>query len=124
MAVTSQFVEYIQEQLHDLGDVVAKRMFGAMGLYSQQLFFALIDNDVLYFKVDDSNRAEFSARGCTPLCYSGKTGETTMSYFTVPVEVMEDAEELVTWARRSVQIAKIRSAAKPRTGRSRRYSKD
>jgi DNA transformation protein len=120
MAARSQFVEYILEQLHDLGDVAARRMFGAMGLYSHQRFFALIDNDVLYFKVDDSNRAEYSARGCTPLRYSGKTGEMTLSYFTVPVDVVEDAEELVTWARRSVQIAKIRSAAKPRTRPARR----
>jgi TfoX/Sxy family transcriptional regulator of competence genes len=44
-----------------------------------------------------------------------------MSYFTVPVDVIEDAEELVNWARRSVQIAKIRSAAKPRTRQARRY---
>jgi DNA transformation protein len=120
MAVTTHFVDYVLEQLHELGDVAAKRMFGGVGLYSQQRFFALIDNDVLYFKVDESNRAQFLARGCTPLRYIGKTGETTMSYFTVPADVMEDAEELVGWARRSVQIAKIRSAATLRTRSARR----
>jgi DNA transformation protein and related proteins len=107
MAVTTHFIEYVLEQLHDLGDVTTKRMFGAIGLYSQQRFFALIDNDVLYFKVGDSNRVEFLARGCAPLRYSSKTGEIAMSYFTVPADVMEDAEELVNWARRSVKIANL-----------------
>jgi DNA transformation protein and related proteins len=111
MTVTTQFVEYVLEQLHELGDVVAKRMFGAVGLYSQQRFFALIDNDVLYLKVDDSNRAEYLTRGCTPLRYSSKSGEMTMSYFNVPVDVMEDADELVVWARRAVRIANPKKIA-------------
>jgi DNA transformation protein len=32
-------------------------MFGGVGLYSGDLFFALMDDDVLYFKVDDDQGA-------------------------------------------------------------------
>ena len=37
-------------------------MFGGVGIYAGDLFFALIDDDTLYFKVDDSNRSDFEKR--------------------------------------------------------------
>ena len=36
-------------------------MFGGAGFYLEGLFFALIAEDVLYFEVDDGNRADFKA---------------------------------------------------------------
>ena len=38
-------------------------MFGGVGIYDRDVFFALIADDTLYFKVDDSTRPEFVARG-------------------------------------------------------------
>jgi len=35
-------------------------MFGGVGIYCGDLFFGLIDDDTLYFKVDDSNRSDFT----------------------------------------------------------------
>ena len=37
-------------------------MFGAVGLYSGELFFGLIDDDTLFFKSDSTNSAEYIAR--------------------------------------------------------------
>jgi TfoX-like protein len=34
--------------------------------YARDVFFALIFDDTLYFKVDDSTRPEFEARGMAP----------------------------------------------------------
>lgn len=36
-------------------------MFGGVGLYAGELFFALIDDDILYLKADDTTRAAFEA---------------------------------------------------------------
>ena len=41
-------------------------MFGGVGIYAKEAFFALVDDDVLYLKVDDSNRGDFEARGMSP----------------------------------------------------------
>ncbi len=44
--------------------------------------------------------------------------EFSMSYFQVPVDVLEDATQLVEWARAAVHAAidsPARSAARPRT---------
>jgi DNA transformation protein and related proteins len=37
-------------------------MFGAVGLYHDGRFFALISADTVYFKVNESNRRDYEAR--------------------------------------------------------------
>lgn len=113
MAVTSNFRDYVLEQLHALGALRVRRMFGGMGLYCDELFFALIDDDVLYFKVDDSNRDDYVARGCEPFRpLADEPGAISMSYFRVPEDVLEDEETVRIWARKAVTVAGTAAAAK------------
>jgi len=69
-----------------------------VGIYAGTVFFALIADDTLYFKVDDSNRADFVNRGMGPFRPYGGERET-MQYYEVPHELLEDAEALRAWAR-------------------------
>ena len=46
--------------------VSARRMFGGVGYYADGLFFALAEEHVLYFRVDDSSRNYFVAEGAEP----------------------------------------------------------
>ena len=62
MAVSSDYLDYVRDQLSGLGGVTSRRMFGGAGLYCDEFFFALVDNDTLYLRVNDSNRAEFTSR--------------------------------------------------------------
>lgn len=63
MAASSEYLQYVLEQLSGLGGVTARRMFGGAGLYQDQHFFGIITSDTLYFKVDDTNREDYEARG-------------------------------------------------------------
>ncbi|HJR61917.1 MAG TPA: TfoX/Sxy family protein [Vicinamibacterales bacterium] len=84
-------------------------MFGGVGLYSEDLFFGIIASDVLYLKVDDTNREMFEQAGMKPFMpYPGRPG--TMKYYAVPLAVLESAQELERWARASIAVA--RRAAK------------
>lgn len=78
-------------------------MFGGIGIYSDALFFALIDDDVLFFKVDDANRDDYVSRGMK--AFMPFPGQPSLGYFQVPADVIEEAEELTRWARRSVEVA-------------------
>jgi TfoX/Sxy family transcriptional regulator of competence genes len=62
--VLGEIAAYVIDQLAQSMKVESRRMFGGAGLYSEDLFFGLIAGDVLYFKVDDSNRQDYVARGC------------------------------------------------------------
>src|SRR5256886_14708612 len=105
MAVSSEYLDYVHDQLSGLGGVSSRRMFGGAGLYCDEFFFALIDDDTLYLRVDDANRADFTARGMGQFRPYPDSPQLSMSYYETPVAVLEDAAALVAWARRSVAAA-------------------
>ncbi len=80
-------------------------MFGGVGIYAGDLFFALIDDDTLYFKVDDSNRADYEARGRRPFRPYGDGGEV-MQYYDVPEDLLDDPESLRSWAEKAIDVAR------------------
>jgi DNA transformation protein len=89
-------------------------MFGGVGIYAGDLFFALIDDDTLYLKVDDANRARFEARAMEPFRASSPGGEA-MQYYEVPADILEDADALRPWAESAIDAA--RRARRRRTRR-------
>lgn len=117
MSVSNGFRAFVLEQLQrTVPGVRARAMFGGVGVYAGELFFGLMDDDALYFKVDDSNRARFAARGMGPFRPSGEGGEV-MQYYEVPADVLEDVEVLASWVEASVAVA--RQAKRGRTRRRR-----
>jgi len=104
MAVSPGFIDFVVEQLEGCGPIVTKRMFGGVGIYSGDTFFAIIDNDILYLKVDDTTRKGFEREGCRPFRPYGDERET-MQYYNVPVSVLEDADQLAAWGRKAIAVA-------------------
>ena len=107
MAVSSDYLDFVLEQLAPVGPLTSRRMFGGVGLYAQGLFFALVDDDTLYLKGDAALGADFEAAGSTQLA-SLRTGP--MGYWTAPAEALDDPELMVDWARRSIAVAAARKA--------------
>ena len=112
MAVQPQYLAFVLEQLEGVGNVSARRMFGGVGLYSNDLFFGLVDDDTLYFKTDESNSAEYVARKMPRFMPPVNRPMGPMGYHQVPAEIIEDAEALVAWARKSVAVALASQARK------------
>lgn len=119
MAVSIGYLEYVLEQLSGLAGVTSRRMFGGIGLYCEGIFFGLIDDDALYFKVDDSNRPDYEARGMGRFRPYPDKPDVSMAYYEVPAEVLEDSDELAAWAGRSVAVAAA-STKRKRTPGSKR----
>lgn len=105
MVKQPQFVEHVLEQMRDLGAVRARPFFGGWGIYWNDLIIALIADDVLYFKADDGNSADFEALNLEPFTYETKGKRSTMSYFRAPDEVFDDEEAMATWAQRARQAS-------------------
>lgn len=104
MPVSKEYLDYVQDLLSVLGPVDVKRMFGGAGLYHQGLFFGLVADDVLYFKVDDTTRADFETDGMEPFRPYGDEGYA-MQYYEVPVDVLEDRDQLAAWAEKAINVA-------------------
>jgi DNA transformation protein and related proteins len=112
MTVQAQYLAYILEQLARLGALRSNRMFGGVGLYSSELFFGLIDDDTLYFKTDESNIGPYHERKMPRFMPFPDRPEAVLGYHQVPADVIEDAEMLVDWARKSVAVALKSQVAK------------
>ena len=106
LKVSAPFKAFVLDQLEELGDVVARSMFGGVGLYCRDVFFGIIARDVLYLKVDDTNRPDYEkARMPAFQPYPGRMKKGTSKYYAVPLEVLESASELAVWARKAVAVA-------------------
>jgi DNA transformation protein len=103
MAVSESYRGFVVEQLGRVAPVSAKLMFGGVGIYSQGCFFALVAEDRLYFKVDDATRPDFERAGMEPFRPFGE--DSAMGYYEVPVNVMEDPEQLALWMRKAIEVA-------------------
>ena len=107
MAISDEFVDYVIDQLAGWADVSTRKMFGGAGLYCDGTMFGLIADDIVYLKVDDSNREYFIKAGSFPFNpYPDKVKTVVMSYYEIPADVIEDPDELAKWAQRSLAIAK------------------
>jgi DNA transformation protein len=106
MAVSVNYRAFVLEQLaRVLPAVRARNMFGGVGIYSADLFFALIDNDRLYFKVDDLTRPRFESLGMGPFRPFGDGGDP-MQYYEVAADVLEDLDSLADWSAGAVGVAR------------------
>lgn len=112
MSVSNEYLTYVIDQLYDLGPVTSRRMFGGAGLYCDGVMFAIVVDDMLYFKVDDSNRADYDDAGSGPFVYTTDRGKSTMSYWEVPIDVLENKDRAARWARKALAVA---LAAKKKT---------
>ena len=111
LRVTPEFRDFVLDQLVRIPQLTAKAMFGGVGLYSGDAFFGIVAADELFFKVDDSNRAAYVAAGSEPF-RPVLARPVSMSYWRVPIEVLEDTGELATWALAAIRAAG-NAAAKP-----------
>jgi DNA transformation protein len=103
MAVSESYREFVLEQLGRVTLVTGKSMFGGVGIYAQGLFFALIAEDRLYFKVDETTRSDFEQLGMEPFRPFGEA--SAMGYYEVPADVVEDSVRLAVWMKKAIDVA-------------------
>jgi len=105
--------ELLAERLPADAPLAAKRMFGGVGLYAGELFFALVADDALYLKADAHNRPDFEAAGLAPFSYARKDGRSaSMAYYPPPADALEDAAALQPWVDGALAAARRAAAGK------------
>jgi len=112
--------EFIRELFAQFGPVTVRRMFSGAGIFRDGLMFGLIIRDVIYLKVDDTNRADFERESSAPFTYtrgrkSGRPSQHALPYWRLPERLYDDPDELAVWARRAFAVAERKkfTARKP-----------
>ena len=91
--------ELLTEKLASIGGITSKKMFGGHGIFHEGKMFGIIDSQgQCFMKADESNKINFEKKG--------SVRHSRMPYFSVPDEVFNDLDELVSWAKISIAIAK------------------
>ncbi len=117
VSVSDDYLEFVREQLERLGTIAVRRMFGGAGIYYSGHFFAIVVDDVLYFKVDDSNRSDYEAAGMEPFTFTANGKTSVMSFYEVPGEVLENREQAKHWALKAVGVAQAAKKKKSKKGK-------
>src|SRR5262249_19698487 len=105
MRVSDGFRDFVLDHLQGVQDFRAKSMFGGLGLYSGELFFGMVAADVVYFKVDDRNRAVYEQAGAKAFKpYPDRP--MAMAYYSVPTTTLEQPASLIEWVNLAIAVAR------------------
>lgn len=106
MTASDGYKDFITDQLASFGPVRIRNMFGGAGVYADDVMFALIADDTLYLKANETNVPAFEAEGMGPFIYEAEGRKPiAMSYWELPPRLLEEPEELAEWARQAHGIA-------------------
>lgn len=94
------FKDFVLDQLGQIPELMSKAMFGGYGLYQRDRFFGIIHKGRLFLKTNGMTQPAYASRGMQPFRPNGK--QTLKHYYEVPVDILEDAEQLTLWARSAV----------------------
>ncbi len=96
-------------------------MFGGAGLYRDGVMFGLVVSDgEIFLKCDADVEPRFRAAGCHPFIYSRDGKSTTMSYWSLPMEALDDGDAIKVWADLAYQVALRSPKAKSRKAKKKR----
>ena len=114
MAKTSPFVERCVALMTPLGPVRSRAMFGGWGIFLDDLMFALVAGERLYFRIDEESRERFAAAGAEPFVYEARGKTATMAYYEAPEGSLADGESLMPWAELGLAAARRNRRKKPK----------
>jgi len=104
--------EWLEGALGKLPELSVRRLFGGAGVYAEDTIFGILYDQRLYLKTDERTRAAFIERGCDAL--RARSGTKLTAYYEVPPEVLDDEDELLSWARRALEVAQRGAAPSKR----------
>jgi DNA transformation protein and related proteins len=106
MAASKSFSEFLREQLAPLGPLSFRRMFGKTGVFCEGVMFAVVADDTLYFRIDETNKPIFQEAAAFPPLNYTKAGRTIdLAFWRTPERLFDEPEELVAWSRAALATA-------------------
>ncbi|MTI22906.1 TfoX family protein [Fulvivirga sp. RKSG066] len=103
MAISADYLKYVEEQLSEFEGIDSKKMFGGIGFFKEGLMFGMLGGEVFRLKVDDQNKADYEKYGMKP--YHSDKKKKGMPYWEVPEEILKDKRELKVWASKAFDAA-------------------
>ncbi|WED20757.1 TfoX/Sxy family DNA transformation protein [Vibrio sp. JC009] len=92
------------------GKVKSRSMFGGFGIFVDETMFALVVNDALHIRSNDSTIEEFKAAGYKPYVYKKRGFPVVTKYFALPQDFWDDTNDILKIAEHALNLAKEEKA--------------
>ena len=111
--------EAIRDIFRQAGPIRLRRMFGGLGIYRDDLMFALGSGGELYLKADDTTVALFRSLGSRPFTFQGRNGKPmATSYWLMPESALDDARLADLAIAAASRVKARKTAGKRQTARA------
>ena len=110
MPVTPEFRKDVESHLARISPTRSKAMFGGVALYSGEYLYGILDDDRIYFKVDETNIDDYIKMGSSPWTVS--PGKVNAAYYEVPKEIWEIDMRIAEWISKAVKVAMHKAEGK------------
>ena len=104
MAVSEDYLAFVNDQLTEVEGYYHKKMFGGVGYFVDDYMFGAIMDNVFRLKADEETAPRYAAHDCGP--HEIKSRNMTMPYYEVPQHVLEDRSALNDWVNEAIEVAK------------------
>jgi len=104
MSVSDADIAFAMDLFAPLGGLSSRKMFGGLMIYRDGQTFALLGSSgVLYLKAGDGFARIMQNAGARQFSVVMKGGKTSsMGYWSLPEDALDDPELAVDWARRAL----------------------
>jgi len=114
VAADPGLIDWVAEAIEPLGPLTRRAMMGGATLYCDGTVFAIVADDMLWFKADAESDAIWDDAGCPRFTFRMGEREGSMNYRRAPDDVYDDAEALRHWAGIAIAAGRRAPPRKPR----------
>ena len=115
MAISAGFRDYLFEILAPLAPLKITRFFGLDGIKAGDALLGFVLDEKIYFRADETTRDAYAREGGKPYEFdSDRHGHVVTSYYSLPLRLYDEPDELLAWAKRAHAAALEAPSARKR----------
>ncbi|KRO54141.1 MAG: hypothetical protein ABS04_06510 [Pelagibacteraceae bacterium BACL5 MAG-121015-bin10] len=100
----SEFLQYALDLFSSLGRLSTKTLFGGNAILKNNITFAMVFDGSIYLKTNKNSVKKYLDLKSKPLSYKKNNKTINLRYYEIPVEILDDEDQLIEWAIEATQI--------------------
>jgi DNA transformation protein len=100
----SEFLQYALDLFNPLGRLTSKTLFGGNAILKNNITFAMVFDGSIYLKTNKNTVKKYLDLDSKPLSYKKNNKTINLRYYEIPIEVIDDEDQLMQWAIEAYEI--------------------
>jgi DNA transformation protein len=100
----SEFLQYALDLFNPLGRLTSKTLFGGNAILKNNITFAMVFDGSIYLKTNKNTVKKYLDLDSKPLSYKKNNKTISLRYYEIPIEVIDDEDQLMQWAIEAYEI--------------------